>query len=787
MSSEPEASATSDGPPAPVIAHESEPEPELAPAAPEPRAPREGDEHATENEPSIPAPPPSLVPPTDSLRPPAPPLPESSTVLLLGGLEIEDAASAPPRSRRVPPAPVSRSLPPMPDVEPILEQAAAAREKEDWDAALEAYKKALFVIPKDEPKTQASIYASVAEVKLAQGKLRESETNFEKALVVNPKHMRSLDGLVTVAIESKDWARVATARRRRAEALDDPDDKASELCMLAEVEEARLGKVDKAVATLEIARAHRPDDIGILIKLRDLYETTRAWPKLLAVLDDLVRISADARHRGSFRFAQADLTLGRLREEPRGLAFLEMALDEDPQCDRALSALVAVRTRREEWAELAAIYERLIDRHAGLGDRDRAWEVCRKLGTLRRDRLLDGPGALEALRGAVELRPDDAETRAALAELYAAKGDRMAAVRELELVTTHAPLRAQTYRRLFEHHQRAQRPDRAWLVATCLEELGASDVAQDLVIEQFRPEGPIRPTTAVSDGWWSELLAMDHGDPVVEDILLAVGDAAIALRLEELEAQKKLALLDPAKRQDKSSTVSAVRTFVWAARALGVSLPDLYVLDAVSSGVAAVPARTPSTALGPSALSGRTVQELAFLAGRHLTYYRAAHYPLVFFPTLAELSSLVLAAVRVVIPGISVPAPGVESRVADKLAERLGEEQTAALEEIVARLDERGGRLDLLAWIRGVELTAARVGLLLAGDLRVASRMMKDESRAIGELSPETKRGDLLMFSASERYGVLRERMGVAIHPTALSSKGPPATPRGAPASSEDT
>ena len=45
--------------------------------------------------------------------------------------------------------------------------------------------------------------------------------------------------------------------------------------------------------------------------------------------------------------------------------------------------------------------------------------------------------------------------------------------------------------------QRAQRTDRAWLGATCLEELGASDVAQDLVIEQYRPDGPIRPRTAM--------------------------------------------------------------------------------------------------------------------------------------------------------------------------------------------------------------------------------------------------------------------------------------------------
>jgi golgin subfamily B member 1 len=704
------------------------------------------------------------VPPADTMRPPQRTITEFPPAPV--GLARGEASRAEGAlSLRIPPAPISRSLPPMPDVEPILEQADAAREKKDWDAALEAYKRALFVIPKDELSTQASIYASVAEVKLAQDKPREAETNFEKALVINPKHMRSIDGLVGIAEEAKDWPRVIAARKRRADALEDADDKATELCIVADLEETRQADIDKAIATLEIAAMHRRDDIGILMKLRDLYAATRVWPKHLAVLDDLVRISTDPRHRGSFRFAQADVVLGRLREEPRGVAFLELALDEDPQCDRALSALAAVRTRREEWAELAAVYERLVDRLAGLGDRDRAWEVCRKLGTLRRDRLLDGPGALEALSGAVELRAEDVETRAALAELYAAKGERMSAVRELEIATMFAPLRAQTYRRLFEHHQRAQRSDRAWLVATCLEELGASDVAHDLVIEQFRPDGPIRPTTALGEAWWDELLVADGADPIVNDILLTIGDAAIALRLEELAVKKKLPPLDASKKQDKTSTVSAVRTFAWASRALSVPLPDLYVLDAVPSGIAAVPTAAPSTALGPTALSGRTVQQLAFLAGRHLTYYRPAHYPLVFFPTLAELSSLVLSAVRLVIPGITVPPAGDgESRVGEKLGSRLSGEQKTKLEEIVGRLDKRGGRLDLLAWIRGVELTAARVGLLLAGDLRIASRLMKDEARAIGELSSEAKRGDLLSFAASERYGILRERMGVAIH-----------------------
>jgi tetratricopeptide (TPR) repeat protein len=707
----------------------------------------------------LPAPPPSLVPPPDTMPSFAAPVVRTKS------------SSKMVRAASVAPPPGARSLPPMPAIEPVLAQAADLRSLRDWDGALEAYKKALFLVDAADTKSQASLYAYVAEVKLAQDKKREAETNFEKALTVSPKHLRSIDSLIMLAIDAKEWSRVATFRKKRVDVLDDDDEKAAELCRLADVLEQECGDAQKAVEALEGNDAARSGDVGVLTRLERLFTSLRQWPKLIAVLDELCRASSDPATRGAYRFAQADVVLGRLREEPRGLAFLELALDEDPQNDRALSALIAVRTRREEWAELAAVYERLIDRFAGLGDRERAWEVCRKLGVLRRDSLLDGPGAIEALRGAVEVRPDDAESRAALAELYAAKGDRTLAVSELETVAAVAPMRAQTYRRLYDLHSRAQRPDRTWLVATCLEELGAADVSHELVIEQFRPDAPIRPTTALEDAWWDECLRAPGADPIVADILRAVSDAAIALRLDELAAKKKLPTLDASTKQDKASTASVVRTFVWAARALGIELPELYLLDDVPSGIAAVPAPTPGTALGPQVRTGMTVQQLAFLTGRHLTYYRPEHYALVFFPTLADLSSLVLASVRLVIPAISVPPPADgDSKVASNLGARLSDEKKAAIEDAVSRLDARGGKLDLLSWIRHVELTAARAGLLLAGDLRVPMRILKEETRAIGELSDDTKRGDLLAFCGSDAYGKLRERMGVAIHSSSLGT-----------------
>jgi hypothetical protein len=262
-------------------------------------------------------------------------------------------------------------------------------------------------------------------------------------------------------------------------------------------------------------------------------------------------------------------------------------------------------------------------------------------------------------------------------------------------------------------------------------------------------------------------LRADGADPIVCDILRAISDVAISLRLSELSAQKKLPVLDVSTKQDKGSTASVVRTFVWAARALGLPLPDLYLREDVLHGIAAVQAATPATALGPEVRSGMTVQALAFLAGRHLTYYRPEHYALVFFPTLAELEALVLAAVRHVIPSLSLPElADRENRVGAELGGRLSRESHRALEDAVARLDARGGKLDLLAWIRHVELTAQRAGLLLAGDLRVPMRILNEEVRSVGELTLEAKRGDLLSFCASGAYGTLRERMGVALHHT---------------------
>jgi hypothetical protein len=196
---------------------------------------------------------------------------------------------------------------------------------------------------------------------------------------------------------------------------------------------------------------------------------------------------------------------------------------------------------------------------------------------------------------------------------------------------------------------------------------------------------------------------------------------------------------------------------------------------ALWGGLAAMALAKPTTLVGPSASSGRSLQEIVFLAARHLTYYRPEHELLLFFPTLPALSSLFIASVQIVLTDLPVPKAMADSVRANarRIEERLTDEGRAELEDAVRRFEAAGGKADLATVLRAVERSACRAGLVLCGDLAVATRLLRAEQREIAELDAEARIDDLLSFCASQELAVLREWLGVAAKP----SLRPPAPP----------
>jgi hypothetical protein len=67
------------------------------------------------------------------------------------------------------------------------------------------------------------------------------------------------------------------------------------------------------------------------------------------------------------------------------------------------------------------------------------------------------------------------------------------------------------------------------------------------------------------------------------------------------------------------------------------------------------------------------------------------------------------------------------------------------------------------AWVTATDLTANRVGLILANDLETAARQIATEKAPVTSLSAKERLRDLLAFASSEDYFVVRRHLGLEV------------------------
>jgi hypothetical protein len=84
------------------------------------------------------------------------------------------------------------------------------------------------------------------------------------------------------------------------------------------------------------------------------------------------------------------------------------------------------------------------------------------------------------------------------------------------------------------------------------------------------------------------------------------------------------------------------------------------------------------------------------------------------------------------------------------------------LEGLAADFPLREASTRVRAWARSAELTAGRTGLLAAGSSVVAAKLVEKFPLG-GSVDTKDQVKDLLAFSVSDTYALLRQRLGVAI------------------------
>jgi hypothetical protein len=326
----------------------------------------------------------------------------------------------------------------------------------------------------------------------------------------------------------------------------------------------------------------------------------------------------------------------------------------------------------------------------------------------------------------------------------------------------HAPREVVSLRALFRAASRAGEIDRAFGAAHALVYLGAASAEEKALFEAHKPDGLVRPTAALDRDSWKRLLFHPDEEVLAGEIFAAVVPAVLLGRVAALRHARALPALDPQKRADpKTTTVQAARCFGWAASILGLPAPPLYTDPAFPGAVELIPGVPPASRIGKLALSGRSPEELAFLAGMHLSYYREEHFIRLLLPSLFDIEDVFLAALTIGNPGLPLSGD-VKKRVApiaQALEPLLEAPQIDRLRGHFLRFVEEGGRTNLNRWTGAADRCACRAGLLLSSSLWAAEKML--EATAADER--EDKMDDLIVFLASDRHTMLRRRIGVAV------------------------
>jgi hypothetical protein len=379
-----------------------------------------------------------------------------------------------------------------------------------------------------------------------------------------------------------------------------------------------------------------------------------------------------------------------------------------------------------------------------LGGKNRPVEhgLWRRLVALHRDRLDDRTSAIIVARQLVGMWPGDFDDALALARLYAADGQREKADGHY-LAALAIAQKPEVLRELVSLRLACEETAGAWAATSVLASI--DDLADDerALFEARTPRD--LPTGRLDRKAWADFAPPE-----------ALAEILGCLAAPTFEAARE----------------RPVSPAVWDRRFLPAQLgtPQFRAAFACAVQALGLPAQShfadpePTASYPPlEAPMDDATRELLFVAGRQAALHRPEHLVLFHHCSIAELTALVWSAYAATEPAAPVPAHlrDFVTNIALQFRSTMTADALAAMTRAVRRFTAWDSLERSLPLFRDLaDCHAARAGLLLCGDLRLARRALAAEPPSFGALPLDEKMKDLRSFALSPRYVALRDRLG---------------------------
>jgi Tfp pilus assembly protein PilF len=606
-------------------------------------------------------------------------------------------------------------------------------------------------VPATANAAEAAYHGALAELKLRRPE--RALPLLDAAVRFDPEHVAALGLLAERALEAGDLARAIELLERQARSTPDGPERGLRFERVADVLLGELKDPLRACAAYQLAaQAAGPNASDELLDKtlrleRETGQLERASATAVALLER--EAPAPVRARRLREAAALDAALGsadaaraRLRE------VLELApLDQEALA--GLSAMLVTEGKDEEAAQLLTRALPLLP-VADPSLRAARASLWMRLGEAR-ERLRDGKGATLAFEKALEADPSRRPLREVLLGRYGDDPANDEAVRAHRMVLlADDPLHVPSLRALAQLEARIGAHDGGRRFRELLAAAGAltDDERRALGGETVGPTADALPASLDGD---DEHVALAHPDarPLAQ-VFAALWEGTAAERAPDLAA------FDVG-NDDRVSPVddsALARAYSLCARALGNRKTGLYRKgDPAFVGVALCAHPPTAIIVGPGIADGRADADLRFILGRALEIARP-EYVLATALARDDFTRLFAAILRAFHPRharrrLETGAAGRDDEAA-MWKRALPYKVARRLAELFADLADT--EFSSVRWRRAVQHTGNRAGLVCAGDVIAAARVLTAEGDSDGLR-------ELARFAASDAYLALRKKL----------------------------
>jgi tetratricopeptide (TPR) repeat protein len=585
-----------------------------------------------------------------------------------------------------------------------------------------------------------------------------------EAADLDPGAAAPLSSLAKLFEAAGDWESVAKMKGRRLDVAEG-EERYQLLLEVGEIFGTKLQDRTRAAKAYLVALEDRPEDRNVLTKLMQLYSEEKDWSKLVEVVLKLSDFVDDKKQKAKYLHTAAMVNARQLGEVDTALQYYERALQLDPGNERVLEEAIGLRTHKGDYRGVETLLKIKLDHANEAADSGKMLEAFEELAVLYHKNLGWISAAIDAYEAAQTLDPENKQRNDILAGLYASDPAQYLekAVAAHRAILKRNPDRGDSYKLLRRLYTETKRADAAWCLCQALYLLNLAEPDEERFFRRMRTDTPAAARAQLNPDDFQRYLVHEDADPTLSTIFLLIEPAVIGVRAQSFESMG----YDPHYAVDLANHPSVIaRTLYYAASVLGISPPPTFENPNDPGALSFLHAHEPSVVLGRFALETDVPpQTAAFVAARHLAYYRSGIYMRHLVPTGTGLKAWLFAAVKMISPQFPIQ-PELEGPMRESLAalERAIVGPTRErLASLVGKLLAGGGALDLKRGVASVDLTADRAGFLLAHDLQIAGEIIKASGDDSSAVPVKERLRELVLYATSEEYFAVRAKLGLAI------------------------